>query len=113
MAVPLSVPAGERLLAISQTSFLPAGAERSDLLIIRAVVWHTVRSGQETQGYNPITVSVSQLAETIYYIRNQVEHHRTRTFQKEYLVFLKRHELSTRRRLLLPGLSFDDKNLWD
>jgi hypothetical protein len=53
-------------------------------------------------------VSVSQLPETIHSIQNQVEHHRTRTFQQEDLAFLKRHEHSTRCRLLMPGLSFDD-----
>ena len=42
------------------------------------------------QGYGAFNVSVSQLPETIHYIRNQVEHHRTRTFQQEYLAFLKR-----------------------
>ncbi len=45
------------------------------------------------QGYGAFSVSVSQLPETIHYIQNQVEHHRTRTFQQEYLAFLKRHEL--------------------
>src|ERR1700677_1608857 len=38
------------------------------------------------------------------------------TFQQEYLAFLKRHEHSThstRCRLLMPGLRFDDKYLWD
>src|SRR5271165_6386211 len=50
------------------------------------------------QGYGAFSVSVSQLPETIHYIQNQVEHHRTRTFQQEYVAFLKRHELS-----------FDDK----
>ena len=54
------------------------------------------------QGYGAFSVSVSQLPETIHYIQNQVEHHRTRTFQQEYLAFLKR-----------PELSFDDKYLWD
>jgi hypothetical protein len=44
-----------------------------------------------------------------YYIQNQVEHHRTRIFQQEYLAFLKRHEHSTRCRLLMPGLSFTTK----
>ena len=54
------------------------------------------------QGYGAFRMSISQLPETIHYIQNQVEHHRTRTFQQEYLAFLKRHELS-----------FDDKYLWD
>jgi hypothetical protein len=37
-----------------------------------------------------------------------VKHYRIRTFQQEYQAFLKRHEHSTRCRLLMPGLSFDD-----
>jgi hypothetical protein len=36
-----------------------------------------------------------------------------RSVQQEDLAFLKRHEHSTRCRLLMPGLSFDDKYLWD
>jgi hypothetical protein len=55
------------------------------------------------RGFGAFSVSVSQLPETIHYIQNQVEHHRTRTFQQEYLAFLKRHEHSTRCRLLMPG----------
>jgi hypothetical protein len=47
-------------------------------------------------------VSLSQLPETIHDTQNQVEHHRTRTFQQQYLAFLKRHQLR-----------FDDKYLWD
>ena len=54
------------------------------------------------QGYGAFSVSVSQLPETIHCIQNQVEHHWTRTFQQEYVAFLKRHELS-----------FDAKYLWD
>ena len=65
------------------------------------------------QGDGAFSVSVSQLPETIHYIQNQVEHHRSRTFPPEDLAFLKRHEHSTRGRLLMPGLSFDDKYLWD
>jgi putative transposase len=76
------------------------------------------------QGYGAFSVSVSQLPETFHDIQNQVEHHRTRTFQQEYLAFLKRHEHSThstRCRLLRAGalslaqagLRFDDKYLWD
>jgi putative transposase len=64
-------------------------------------------------GDGAFSVSASQLPETIHSIQNQVEHHRTRTFQQEDLAFLKRHEHSTRCRLLMPGLSFDDKYLWD
>ena len=54
------------------------------------------------QGDGAFSVSSSQLPETIHSMQNQVEHHRTRTLQQEYLALLKRHELS-----------FDDKYLWD
>ena len=49
-----------------------------------------------------IRVGVSQVQETVRYIEQQVEHHRTRTFQEEYLAFLKKH-----------GTHFDEKYLWD
>ena len=50
------------------------------------------------QVYGAFSVGVSQLPATIGYI----EHHRTRTFQEEYLAFLKAHEVK-----------FDEKYLWD
>jgi putative transposase len=54
------------------------------------------------QGYGAFSVSISQLPQTIHYIENQLEHHRTRTFQEEYLSFVKAH-----------GINFDAKYLWD
>ena len=42
------------------------------------------------------------LAGTVHYIGQQPEHHRIRTFQEEYLAFLKKH-----------GAHFDEKYLWD
>jgi REP-associated tyrosine transposase len=42
------------------------------------------------------------MAETIRYIQQQPEHHRTRTFQEEYLAFLKKH-----------AMPFDEKYLWN
>jgi putative transposase len=54
------------------------------------------------QGYGAFSVSVSQLPEAISYIDHQVEPHRTRTFQEEYLAFLKAHDVK-----------FDEKYLWD
>ncbi|HYY27556.1 MAG TPA: hypothetical protein VE860_06420 [Chthoniobacterales bacterium] len=47
-------------------------------------------------------MSVSQPPEAISSIDHQVEHHRTRTFQEEYLAFLKAHDVK-----------FDEKYLWD
>jgi Transposase IS200 like len=40
-------------------------------------------------GYGAFTVSVSHVAETITYIQNQVEHHRFKSFQEEYVSFLR------------------------
>jgi hypothetical protein len=54
------------------------------------------------EGYGAFSVSVSHLSETVEYIKNQAEYHRTRTFQEEYLAFLKKH-----------NLQFEDKYLWN
>jgi putative transposase len=39
---------------------------------------------------------------TVHYIEQQLEHHRTRSFQEKFLVFLKKH-----------GAHFNEKYLWD
>jgi REP-associated tyrosine transposase len=49
------------------------------------------------EGYAAFSIGVSGIEETRAYIRNQEEHHRTRTYREEVIVFLKRH-----------GLPFDD-----
>jgi putative transposase len=54
------------------------------------------------EGYGAFGVSVSQLERTINYIKNQKEHHRTSTFQQEFVRFLKRH-----------NLSYDERYVWD
>ena len=51
-------------------------------------------------GYGAFTVSQSQLDVVHAYIRNQEEHHRTRTFEEEYRAFLKKNHVD-----------FDDRNL--
>jgi REP element-mobilizing transposase RayT len=48
------------------------------------------------KGYGAFTVSYSQIAIVEEYIRNQEEHHRTRSFQEEYVEFLKRHGIEFR-----------------
>jgi putative transposase len=53
-------------------------------------------------GYGAFTVSKSQLPEIDRYIQNQREHHRTKSFQEEYLAFLERH-----------GIEYDERYLWD
>jgi REP element-mobilizing transposase RayT len=44
-------------------------------------------------GYGVFSVSKSNIPDVVEYIRGQREHHRTRTFQDEYLAFLMRHEI--------------------
>ena len=53
-------------------------------------------------GYGAFTVSKSNVPEVVRYIENQREHHRARTFQEEFLAFLKRH-----------GIEYDERYLWD
>ena len=52
--------------------------------------------------YGAFGVSVSQLDKTIQYIKDQEKHHRKMTFQKEFLVLLKKHRVE-----------FDERYLWD
>jgi putative transposase len=56
-----------------------------------------LRSFAWQEGYAAFSIGVSGIEETRAYIRNQEEHHRTRTYREEVIVFLKRH-----------GLPFDD-----
>jgi hypothetical protein len=52
-------------------------------------------------GYGAFTVSVSNCDTVKEYIANQAEHHRTKTFQEEYVTFLQKH-----------GVEYDEKYLW-
>jgi putative transposase len=52
-------------------------------------------------GYGAFTVSVSNCTMVKEYIAKQVEHHESKTFQEEYLAFLKKH-----------GIEYDEKYLW-
>lgn len=52
-------------------------------------------------GYGAFSVSRSALSEVAAYIRNQREHHRTRTFEDEYRLLLKKHEIDFDERYLL------------
>jgi REP element-mobilizing transposase RayT len=52
-------------------------------------------------GYGAFSVSISHIDETINYIKNQKEHHRHKTFQEEYLAFLKKH-----------GIEYDERYIW-
>ncbi len=53
------------------------------------------------EGYGAFTVSASQIDVVKNYINNQEEHHRKKTFQEEYLEFLKAYDVE-----------YDEKYLW-
>ena len=52
-------------------------------------------------GYGAFTVGLSQVADTVRYIEGQREHHRQRTFQEEYVAFLRKH-----------CIDFDERYVW-
>jgi putative transposase len=53
------------------------------------------------EGYGAFSVGVSQRANTVAYIQNQLEHHHKRGFEEEFLAFLKKHDVE-----------FDPRHLW-
>jgi putative transposase len=52
--------------------------------------------------YGAFSTSVSQLDNTIQYIKSQEQHHQKMTFQEEFIALLKRHRIS-----------YDERYLWD
>ncbi len=54
------------------------------------------------RGYGAFSVGPTDLAALQKYIDNQAEHHRTRTFQQEYIAFLKKY-----------GVEYDERYVWD
>jgi REP element-mobilizing transposase RayT len=48
------------------------------------------------KGYGAFTVSYDRIEAIRKYIRNQKEHHETKTFQEEYIDFLERHGIEFR-----------------
>ena len=53
-------------------------------------------------GYGAFAVSHSNLPEVKRYIANQAEHHRQRSFQEEFIAFLRLHEIE-----------YDERYLWE
>jgi len=54
------------------------------------------------RGYGVFSVGPADLDALLGYIDNQEEHHRKRTFQEEYLMFLRKYHLD-----------YDDRYVWD
>jgi hypothetical protein len=53
------------------------------------------------KGTAAFTLGVSQRSHTIDYIKRQAEHHRKRSFEEEFVAFLKRH-----------AIVYDPKYVW-
>lgn len=53
-------------------------------------------------GYGAFTVSPSQADAVEAYIAGQAEHHRVRTFEEEFVEFLRAH-----------GIDYDERYIWD
>lgn len=52
-------------------------------------------------GYGAFTAGISQISDTMQYIEGQREHHRTKSFQEEYIHFLRKH-----------GVEYDERYVW-
>ena len=53
-------------------------------------------------GYAVFSVSKSSVPDVVGYIGNQAQHHKTQTFEEEFVAFLRRH-----------GVDFDPKRIWE
>jgi putative transposase len=53
------------------------------------------------EGYGAFSIAISGVPDTIAYINTQEEHHRTRTFEEEFVSILKKH-----------GIEYDERYVW-
>jgi REP element-mobilizing transposase RayT len=53
----------------------------------------TVRDFNWQEGYGAFAVSMSDVEAAIGYIRNQAKHHKKRTFEEEFILFLKKAKI--------------------
>ena len=54
------------------------------------------------KGYGAFSVNPAEVDVVVRYIENQEEHHRKKTFQEEYLTFLKKYKIE-----------YDERYIWD
>jgi putative transposase len=80
----LSLPA-EMPLAKAMRSIKGASSRWMNETHTKDFVWQ--------DGYGAFTVGISQMAGTIAYIQSQAEHHRKRSFEAEFIAFLKKHNV--------------------
>ena len=91
MLMPLS-----RLLMIRAPTMAPATV--AQILKGNSSKWINDTLGLPTryewqEAYGAFSVSYSQIDKIVTYIRNQEQHHRRKSFQEEYLGFLKKHKI--------------------
>jgi putative transposase len=53
------------------------------------------------EGYGAFSIGISQIDNAVAYIQSQQQHHRKKTFQEEFLSFLKKH-----------GIEYDPRFVW-
>jgi REP element-mobilizing transposase RayT len=53
------------------------------------------------EGYGAFSVSISHVKATVAYIQTQGEHHRKKSFEEEFLTFLKKHGIDYDERYVL------------
>jgi putative transposase len=56
------------------------------------------------EGFGAFSVSHSHIDTAVQYIRNQQTHHRSKSFQAEYLDFLRRHDVSYDKRYVFKPI---------
>ena len=62
--------------------------------------WPATKFSWQT-GYGAFSVSRSNVAQVVRYIKNQEEHHKRISFQEEFLALLQRH-----------GVEYDERYIW-
>jgi putative transposase len=58
------------------------------------------RSFAWQEGYGAFSIGISSIDATVSYIRNQGEHHRTRSFHEEFVTMLRKHGLDNDEAML-------------
>jgi putative transposase len=61
----------------------------------------TLKNFAWQEGYGAFSIGASQVSEVVAYIAGQKEHHRTKSFQEEYLSFLKEY-----------NVEYDERYVW-
>jgi|SRR5438552_14233597 len=59
-----------------------------------------MRSFEWQEGYGAFSIGLSGMDATVSYIKNQAEHHRTRSFREEFKTMLRKHGLDYDERML-------------